>query len=347
MDSISVGYRRWWPCRCLASAAFYAWAVLAFPSHSTWTTSTCTARGFPQIATSRTTGTKTTIAQRCGQRAFRLQLGGETIESTAHSTSTTTGAPAVPSYEGVISKFLTSRGKAVSSSSLLKQFEIQGWRWHTKSLVRDARRLHNLALRTDLETAEILKDASDHVVGFNLMGLHKIEASLFFPWMREKLTTNTGKPELAQAFSSAMTVLESDRRVVARLGETISQNALAACDTRLPESRRSIAISEVAKQSAELQQITHKMMSLEDSFLAPAIGAMVPTREQKSFNNRVLRKLGILDSRLHLVGMYEAVWEDQDSDEKELFEQAIPSLSRQMIPRWKRKLYQPKTYMLE
>lgn len=342
--NLSGNRRRWSLCRFLVSAAFYAWTVLAFPSHRACSKSTCTARGYTQIASPRTTTTKATIARGCDHRAFVSQRGGETIESTSHETS---AATAVTSYEEVISKFLTSRGKSLSSSSLLKRFEIQGWRWHTKSLVRDARRLHSLAQRTDLKNVEFLKDASDYVVGFNLKGLHKIEATLFFPWMREKLTTNMGKPEVAQAFSSAMSVLETDRRVVARLGETISQNALAACDTRLPESRRSTAISEVAKQAAELQQVTQKMMSLEDRFLVPAIGAMVTTREQKSFNNRVLRRLGILDSRLHLVGMYEAVWEDQDSGEMELFEQAIPSLSRQMIPRWKRKLYQPKTFMLE
>jgi hypothetical protein len=89
------------------------------------------------------------------------------------------------------------------------------------------------------------------------------------------------------------------------------------------------------------------MMYVEDTFLVPAVGAIVPVREQKSFNNKVLRRLGLLDSRLHLVGMYEAVWEDDNSKEKELFQQAIPGVSRSMIPRWKRKLYQPKTYMME
>jgi len=144
-----------------------------------------------------------------------------------------------------------------------------------------------------------------------------------------------------------MDALESDRKTVAELGTTISEQALLACDTQAPSSSRIDAIAEVANQSAELQNIVQRMMSIEDKFLVPAIGAIVPTREQKSFNNRVLRKLGLLDSRLHLVGMYETVWEENNSLEKEMFKQAIPGFTQQLIPRWKRKLYQPRTYMME
>lgn len=168
-----------------------------------------------------------------------------------------------------------------------------------------------MATKTDLVGVETLRDASDFVVGFNLIGLHKIEASLFFPWMREKLTS---QKDLQGAFSAAMDDLESDRRTVASLGEQISNSVRVACNPQLPEDRRTSAITKVANQSLELQAVTQKMMALEDQLLVPAIGAIVPPKEQKSFNNRVLLKLGILDSRLHLVGMYEAVWEDGDSN---------------------------------
>jgi len=250
-------------------------------------------------------------------------------------------------HEKHILNFLSIRSRKLSSS-LLKQFHIQGWRWHTKSLARDAIRLQKLALKTDPNNAVTLKDACDFVVGFNMMGLHKVEASLFFPWMKEKLSgAIPNNPELCTAFSSAMDVLENDRLAVASLGSDISKKAMLACDTKATESHRAEAIAEVAKHSAELSNLVHRMMSIEDTLLVPAIGAIVPSKEQKLFNNKVLRRLGLLDSRLHLVGMYEAVWEDDDSTEKELFEGAIPGISRTMIPRWKRKLYQPKTYMME
>jgi len=311
------------------------------------------------------------ILRNCGRRVFKhssilemaaMQRGNDTKENTSASTSAAATSSTAPSYEDEIRKFLASesnsRASASSSSCLLEQFHIQGWRWHTKSLVRDAGRLHRLALKSNVNNAETLKDASDYVIGFNLSGLHKIEVPLFFPWMREKLTTCNSKVlpattnqkqelQLSAAFSSAMNALEKDRRTVAQLGDNISENVILACDTKLPESRRANAIAEVAVRSAELKDCAQRMMSIEDTLLVPAIGVIVPEKEQKSFNNRVLLKLGILDSRLHLVGMYEAVWEGNDSKEKELFQQAIPGISRQMIPRWKRKLYEPKTYMLE
>jgi len=291
-----------------------------------------------------------TMIRRCDRRILKHQavlekvssLSGGTMEAGALSSS-----PARPSYEEGIGKFLASKSRD-SPSSLLEQFHIQGWRWHTKSLARDVGRLHRLALKTNVKTAETLKDGSDYVVGFNMMGLHKIETTLFFPWMREKLTGSLPeKPELSVDFSSAMNALEADRRTVAQLGENISKKVLLACDTEAVHSRRSNAIEEVADQLSDLQHLVHRMMFIEDTLLVPAVGAIVPVKEQKSFNNKVLRKLGLLDSRLHLVGMYEAVWEDNDSIEKELFQQAIPGMSRKMIPRWKRKLYQPKTYMME
>lgn len=351
MVTFSRVHRRRSLYQVLLSVALYTWTVLAFSGqfHLAATTS---ARGFvlPLSTTAKA------FVRRGARRAFKhqtilekaaAQVFGETkTEAASIPPSATTLSP---SYEEDIRKFLASkRSELKSSSSLLEQFHIQGWRWHTKSLARDAGRLHRLALKTDVKTAETLKDASDFVIGFNMMGLHNVEATLFFPWMKEKLVGGfQEKSDLSTGFSSAMDVLETDRRTVAKLGETISKRAHLACDTKESDSCRSDAIVEVANYSAELQNLVQRMISIEDNLLVPAVGAIVPVKEQKSFNNKVLRKLGLLNSRLHLVGMYETVWEDNDSKEKELFQQAIPGISRNMIPRWKRKLYQPKTYMME
>jgi hypothetical protein len=241
-----------------------------------------------------------------------------------------------------ILEFIRSNG-----SSLLENFHIQGWRWHTKSLIREVGRLHALASRTSLQNAESLREATDYVIGFNLKGLHKIETGLFFPWMRQKLTSTQNK-HLSTAFGTVMDELERDRTMVEELGKSICTNVAMACDSRQPETLRKGAIKTVADQSARLQEFARNMAELEDTYLVPAVAAIVPDKEQKTFNTKVLRGLGILDSRLHLVSMYEAVWEDKNNlKEKELFRQAIPSVPQMMIPRWKRKLYAPKTYMLE
>jgi len=328
----------------LAHVALFTWTALAFPSQFHLTPTTF-ARGFVLPLSSFAKN----IFHRDGHRSFanndvlekpnQLRTGdSDTVPVLSTSTA--------PSYEKEIREFLAS--KSSDSSSLLKQFHVQGWRWHTKSLARDARRLRKLAMKTNTKNTESLKHACDYVVGFNMMGLHKIETNLFFPWMREKLTIGfPEKQKLSISFSSAMDGLETDRWAVAQLGQIISKKVLVACNTQASESRRSNAIFEIAEHSAELENLVQRMISTEDSLLVPSIGAIVPVREQKSFNNKVLRKLGLLDSRLHLVGMYETVWEDNDSQEKELFQQAIPGISRKMIPRWKKKLYQPKTFMME
>lgn len=84
----------------------------------------------------------------------------------------------------------------------------------------------------------------------------------------------------------------------------------------------------------------------ESSSLVPAISKVVPASEQKSFSKKVLRNLGLLDSRLYLVSMHEAVMDSRDPVEQSLFERDIPSIPRKMIPRWKRKLYDAKANML-
>jgi len=205
-----------------------------------------------------------------------------------------------------------------------------------------------LALKSNLQDVKTLQEATEYVIGFNMKGLHKIEADLFFPWMRRQLTSVPANKDLARSFGVVMDELEMDRVQVAQLGKTISKNVALACDSSRPESLRRGAIETVADQTAKLQLCARNMMDLEDTYLVPAVAALVPEGEQKSFNNKVLRGLGLWDSRLHLVSMYEAVWEDKNNQkEQELFRKAIPSVPQMMIPRWNRKLYSPKTYMLD
>ena len=118
-------------------------------------------------------------------------------------------------------------------------------------------------------------------------------------------------------------------------------------DTKLEIDQRAKAIQKVVDDSATLQSCAKAMMDIEDSILVPAIAKIVPESEQHSFNNRVLMNLGILDSRLHLVAMYEAIEESGNSFEKKMFERAIPSIPQMMIPRWKRKLYEPRAGVLD
>lgn len=315
--------------------------------------------------------TSSVTASSSSSSYFPSSLPSSSTATTAVTAAALDTSIALPDlYEEEIRQYLRASSSASSAASSLDQFHIHGWRWHTKSLVRDAGRLHKLASKTmtnkdNNSKIRQLKDASDYVIGFNLIGLHKIETSLFFPWMRDKLTTtalvpssynnnNKGRErqsELSSAFSYIMDKLENDRRTVDHLGTIITRNAniVASSSNNNNNHKRLHAMEEIVNRSAELQTVAQRMMETEDQLLVPAIALLVPEREQKSFNQKVLLKLGLLDSRLHLVGMYETLLLDHnDNDkEKELFHKAIPALSRKMIPRWKRKLYEPKTYMLE
>jgi hypothetical protein len=100
-------------------------------------------------------------------------------------------------------------------------------------------------------------------------------------------------------------------------------------------------VETVASRSEKIVEHARSMLLLEDSLLVPIIARVVSESEQKSFNSQVIRNLGVWDSRLHLVGMHEAVWAMNDENERKLFEEAIPSIPRALIPRWKRLLYEP------
>lgn len=89
------------------------------------------------------------------------------------------------------------------------------------------------------------------------------------------------------------------------------------------------------------------MRNLHESLIVPALSHVVPTKIQKSFNNKVLLSLGILESRLHLVGMHDAVWESGMDVEKKMFDSEIPYVARVMIERWRQSLYLPKAGALE
>ncbi len=89
------------------------------------------------------------------------------------------------------------------------------------------------------------------------------------------------------------------------------------------------------------------MRSIQETLIVPAISRVVPSKVQKSFNNKVLLNLGLLESRTHLVGMHDAVWESGNEDEKQKFETEIPYVARIMIERWRHSLYLPKAGALD
>lgn len=121
--------------------------------------------------------------------------------------------------------------------------------------------------------------------------------------------------------------------------------ASLAASTRQSWDRRSRAIENVAMNAAAIADSTQAMLTREINIVIPVVSRLLTESEQKALNNQVIRKLGILDSRLHLVGMSEAI--ANIVDEQQLFQKVIPSLPQKLIPRWKRLMYDPRAGALD
>lgn len=99
------------------------------------------------------------------------------------------------------------------------------------------------------------------------------------------------------------------------------------------------------QQSTAISVQSQSILDTADALLVPMIQRLVSESEQKAFNNRVIRHLGLWDSRLHLVGMHQATL--SLPKERAVFQESIPRFPQSMIPRWKRLLYDPKVEALK
>lgn len=98
----------------------------------------------------------------------------------------------------VIRRFLdcTEENKTAEEEDDLP-FHIQGWRWHSMSLIRDSRRLERLSMHLanhlteegeDMEAGfDALDQAANYVVNFNMAGLFRIQTDLFVNFLRMHL----------------------------------------------------------------------------------------------------------------------------------------------------------------
>jgi hypothetical protein len=136
--------------------------------------------------------------------------------------------------ENILTRFF--RTIPTGSSSTSTKFHIQGWRWHTMSLVHEARRLHQLATKllpqqqqhptTTTTTASRtpnfvdLQTVAEYTVDFNMRALHRIERDLFFPWIRKK-TRSVAEQDVVHALDAVLNQLDKDRNRMESLGSLL------------------------------------------------------------------------------------------------------------------------------
>ncbi len=112
-------------------------------------------------------------------------------------------------------------------------FLINGWRWHTMSVVRDLRRLSSVAnqirkqLKSIIHIDKSIESSSanyDKLIGsysfvykFNWCALMQVERELFFPWLRSML------PNSMDAYIESMSSLHAK---VHNLGDALGQECM-------------------------------------------------------------------------------------------------------------------------
>mmetsp|Transcript_27509 Transcript_27509/g.58794 ORF Transcript_27509/g.58794 Transcript_27509/m.58794 type:complete len:279 (+) Transcript_27509:417-1253(+) len=230
-------------------------------------------------------------------------------------------------------------------------------RWHFMSLVRDSRRLERLAMHLSNSNNIIegdgesglaaLEQAANYVVNFNMAGLFRIHSKICETFLRTHLCEKGSiGPFTDDGDASAET--DAFRKLVDKFDEhrVQSENAGRVLYERVKSastsSNKQQLLSDVARSSTQLLDRLVTMHNLHETLIVPAVSRVVPSKVQKSFSNKVLLSLGLLESRLHLVGMHDAVWESGVGAEKKLFESEIPYVARVMIERWRQSLYTPK-----
>lgn len=250
----------------------------------------------------------------------------------------------------IINQFLLT-----TSESQNNDFFIQGWRWHCMALIRDAGRLKRLAEhlsnnKVDDSGLEALINAADYVVNFNMAGLYRVESRMFVKWLRKNLCNedadairdSSNAAATSTAFGSVIDKIEEQRIACEKLGKELYEKANVAFSPFITFEQRQRHLHEVVRLSTRLSDKLHSLRNIQETLIVPAISQIVSASEQKSFNNKVLLNLGLLESRIHLVGMHDAVWESGSEIEKATFQKDIPYVARMMIERWRKSLYAPK-----
>lgn len=243
-------------------------------------------------------------------------------------------------------------------------FVINGWRWHTASVIRDLERFRAVVksikrnkrgasdtaaaveagggvgaeaqqkqpVRLDATSAARVLGCYQFVCGFNWKALMKVEAEIFFPWLQKLLPDS--------AISLMDDIVQQHSIIVGLCGKMEVQcqslSKLHGHDAQLELS----TYRKIDDILVDMQACANKIQSVQESLFVPYIAAFVSKSEQEVFNRMVIKRLGLLDSQVHLVSMYEAI--KAVPRELRLYEEQIPSIARAVLPVWRKRLYLPR-----
>jgi hypothetical protein len=239
-----------------------------------------------------------------------------------------------------------------------RNFLINGWRWHTISVIRDLNRFSNIVSdvidnmnsprkEEDSSSTSVEQDIArvllchEFVCNFNYKGLNRVEITLFFPWLTE-LLPDSAKPLIEDILLQHSTILRLSLSI-GTICKRLSEDDKA---DRIITPREVIAEMNRIKSSVrEMIRCTTIIRRAQEAIFVPYIAAYVSSSDQEVFNRRVIRKLGPLNAQVHLVSMADAI---QDRPlEMASFQQQIPKIARMMLPFWRKRFYAPKASCLD
>jgi hypothetical protein len=255
-----------------------------------------------------------------------------------------------------------------------RKFLVNGWRWHTMSVIRDLNRFRGVVRGLSAEfkekhrqslsgyvgerelldlqvkqTAKVVSTAG-FVLGFNWKALVRVETTLFFPWLRKLLPSNV--ESLLKDYGTEHEYIKDrwaklDDRCTELMDSLERRRVEDTPPSSYPEDQSTVTFLEhlaflyqIDEMLVDLQQAALRVQSLQQGAFVPLVAAYVDVRDQERFNNKVVSSLGLLDSQVHLVSMFDAL--SGDEHEKELWVEQIPKIARSVLPLWRKRLYNPK-----
>lgn len=177
-----------------------------------------------------------------------------------------------------------------------RKFLINGWRWHTASVIYDLRRFRSLlSLILDDNLVEDTAAYVDKVIGcnnfvcgFNLKALLRVETELFFPWLIELLPTT---------LTNVMKDITEEHKTIKKNTLQIQQscNKLSSVNGT---SNIVIEIKTIDLLLKEMVDCALRIQKVQEDVFVPYISAYVSKDDQEKFNRRVITRLGLLDSQV-------------------------------------------------
>ena len=259
-----------------------------------------------------------------------------------------------------------------------REFLVNGWRWHTASVLRDLGRFERILAAEErallksshpitTTSASRLVQCHEFVCKFNWDCLTKVETEMFFPFLRDKLPseiysfmsdffdTHRKIKHLSSRLGKEVNNVQKQSLAMAELerttdftfdGSSGSPNSAMHFDAvRCIYHKQKISFERAFVTIAELEACAVRMQRIQNCVFVPCVAAYVDKKEQYQFNNQVIANLGLINSQIHLVSMKDAV--TGFPVEENMFREQIPRLVQRLIPVWRRTLYSRKAGCLD